>query len=61
MPQRRADQHAALAGVVSEIALGVGNRFADFDIACEMDDDLRLVANEHFLDEAAIADVTALQ
>jgi hypothetical protein len=61
VPQRCADQHAALAGIVGEITLGVGNRFADFDVAREMDDDLRFVAQEHVFDESAIADVTTLQ
>jgi len=59
--QRRADQHAALAGIVGEITLGVGNRFTDFDVAGEVDDDFRFVANENFLDESAIADVATLQ
>jgi hypothetical protein len=31
------------------------------DIAGEMDDDLRPVTNEHFLDEAAVADISPFE
>ena len=39
----------------------MADQFADFNVTSKVDDDLRLVAKEHFLDEAAIAHVTALE
>ena len=61
MPERRTDQDATLGGVVAQVALGPRDRFAHFDVAREMNDDLRLVAKKNVFDESAISDVAALK
>lgn len=61
VPDGRADQHAALGRIVDEVAFRIDDRFADFDVARQVNDDLRLVALEDLLHKASVADVAARQ
>jgi hypothetical protein len=55
------DQRGGLGGIVVKVAVGQAHRLADLDVAREMDDRARPVADKHLVEPGAVADVTALQ
>ena len=55
------DQHIRLVRVVMQIAFGLVHRFADLDVAGEMDHGARTMAAEHVGETRRVADIAALE
>ena len=55
------DQRVGLARVVGEVPLGLPDRFADLDVAGEVDDGGRPVAGKDLVEAGRVTDVAAFQ